>query len=186
MAAEDPRPCADEVAEEQDRGRLVAALYRQHALGLHRLLLGLLRDRFEADEALQQVFLKLLESWEVVRPSTAKGWLYTVAYHEALARRRKDRLDQAALERLWARPAWQARPEPVDPAGALVQRQRRDAVRAAVGGLPDAQRDVVERRMYHDQTFAAIAEDLGCSLNTVLSRMRLAVEKLRRLLEGEL
>jgi DNA-directed RNA polymerase specialized sigma24 family protein len=36
---------------------------------VHEILLGMLRDRADADEALQQVFLKLLEAWESVRLS---------------------------------------------------------------------------------------------------------------------
>ena len=159
------------------------ALYREHAVALRQLLLGLLRDQAEADEALQQVFVKLLESWEAVEPATAKGWLFTVAYHEALARRRRRKLDDAALARLWQRPVWQCGPAASDPADTLAQRQRREAVRRAVDELPDVQRDVIRRRMYRDQTFATIAAELGCSINTVLSRMRLAIVKLRCRLE---
>ena len=152
------------------------------------MLLGLLRDRAEADEALQQVFLKLLEAWESVQVETARGWLFTVAYHEAMARRRRRQVDAAALGRLWARPVWgrptgEADLESADPVRATVSREQREEVRRAVRELPEPQRDVVERRMYRDQTFAVIAREIGCSLNTVLSRMRLAMDKLKRLLE---
>ena len=182
MDAEEGHICADHQAG-GDHHQLVAALYREHAEGLRNLLLGLLRDRADADEALQQVFLRLLESWQAVEDATAKGWLYTVAYHEAMARRRRQQVDGAALERLRARPAWQAAAEAADPAREFLLADRRNAVRQAVRELPDGQREVVQRRMYRDQTFAAIADELGCPLNTVLSRMRLAVEKLKRLLE---
>jgi RNA polymerase sigma-70 factor (ECF subfamily) len=144
-------------AAEEPRNRFMAGLYREHGPGLHGLLLGVLRDRAEADEALQQVFLKLLESWETVRLETAKGWLYTAAYHEALARRRRSKVDDAAMSRLWARPVWQTVGERPDPPTALVHRHDRQIVREALADLPDAQRDVVERRVYHDQTFASIA-----------------------------
>jgi RNA polymerase sigma-70 factor (ECF subfamily) len=143
----------------------------------------MLRDRADADEALQQVFLKLLEAWESVQPETAKGWLFTVAYHEAmLVHRRRDR-DDAARARLWARPVWQAHGEVHDPQRATVREEVVERVRRALEELPPAQRDVVERRLYRDQTFAAIAGEIGCPLGTVLTRMRLAVEKLRQRLE---
>ena len=132
----------------------------------------------------QQVFLKLLESWHKVQPETAKGWLFTAAYHEALARRRRRLVDEAALNRLWARPVWQCGSEPPDPAARLVREHEVDEVRRAVRELPELQRDVVERRIYRDQTFAVIAQETGCPLNTLLSRMRLAIEKLTRLLEN--
>lgn len=182
MDAEEGRICADHHTG-GDHNLVVAALYREHADGLRNLLLGLLRDRAETDEALQQVFLRLLESWQSVEQRTAKGWLYTVAYHEAMARRRRQRMDGLALERLRTRPAWQCGIESSDPAHEHVRAERQTAVREAMRELPAVQQQVVERRMYRDQTFAAIAAELGCPLNTVLSRMRLALEKLKRMLE---
>lgn len=174
---------ARQSATDDDRNRNLAALYREHSEGLRLLLLGILRNPAAADEALQQVFLKLLESWDTVQLATVKGWLYTVAYHEALAYRRRSRIDGRALDRLWSQPAWQTNATNTNPAGRLLRIQQRDAVRRAVEELPEAQRDVVQRRMYRDQTFAQIAAEIGCSLNTVLSRMRLAAEKLNRMLE---
>jgi len=168
---------------DEDRNRSLAELYREHQSGLRLFLLGLVRDAAEADEVLQQAFLKLLESWHMVEPQTAKGWLYTVAYHEALARRRRRQVDEAAMNRLWARPVWQAGSAQVDPATSTLRAQDAAAVRRSILELPEPQRLVVERRIYGDQTFAAIAQELGCPLNTVLSRMRLAVEKLKQSLE---
>ena len=57
------------------------------------------------------------------------------------------------------------------------------AVRRALDALPEAQREVVQRRVYGNQTFAAIATELGCPLGTVLTRMRLALKALSHLLE---
>jgi RNA polymerase sigma-70 factor (ECF subfamily) len=182
MPAEGPT-CADEAAGADVRNRLLVGLYREYSVELHRFLLGLLRDRGEADDALQQVFLKLLEAWDAVEPQTVRGWLYTVGYHEALARRRRRQIDEAALNRLWSRPVWQSGAKSADPVESFRQSQESELVRRAIGDLPEAQREVVERRIYRDQTFATIAQEIGCPLNTVLSRMRLAVEKLQRLLE---
>jgi RNA polymerase sigma factor (sigma-70 family) len=161
----------------------LAELYRRHSRGVHEFLLGMLRDRADADEVLHQVFLKLLETWESVQPETAKGWLFTVAYHEAMMVHRRRNRDDAARARLWARPVWQTLREAPDPQSATVRGEVVEKVRRALEELPPAQRDVVQRRLYRDQTFAAIAGELGCPLGTVLTRMRLAVEKLRRLLE---
>lgn len=46
--------------------------------------------------------------------------------------------------------------------------------------LPFEQQQVVEARIQRGQTFAAIAAELGLPLGTVLTRMRLALAKLRR------
>lgn len=163
--------------------RGVADLYRRYSRDLHQFLVGLLRDRADADEALQQVFLKLLEAWDSVEPETVRGWLFTVAYHEALAVRRRRNLDATARAQLWARSVWQAGRDASDPGRDVVRDEVVQQVRRALDELPAAQRDVVERRLYRDQTFAAIARDLGCPLGTVLTRMRLALAKLRQQLE---
>ena len=63
----------DELAPAAGSKQTLAELYRRHSRGVHEFLLGMLRDRADADEALQQVFLKLLEAWESVQPETAKG-----------------------------------------------------------------------------------------------------------------
>jgi RNA polymerase sigma-70 factor (ECF subfamily) len=83
----------------------LAEVFRLQREPLRRFLLGLLRDRAEADDVLQQVFLKLLENWPSIRVETAKSWLFTVAYREAMALRRRRKRQDAALEQLWRRPA---------------------------------------------------------------------------------
>lgn len=160
----------------------LADVVRREREPLERFLLGLLRNRAETDDVLQQVFLKLLENWPSIRLETARSWLFTVAYHEAMAFRRRRKRQDAALEQLWARPVWAC---PRSPPAADVEATRHEdvaAVRRALAELPEAQREVVQRRVYGDQTFASIAAELNCPLGTVLTRMRLALKALARLL----
>ncbi len=161
----------------------LAELTREQGRPLHRFLLGLLRDRAAADDVLQQVLLKLVESWPSIRPETAKSWLFTVAYHEALALRRRRKCQDNALAELWARPVWQCHGAPHSPEVEASRGEAIEAVRAALDALPEAQREVVRRRVYRNQTFATIAAELGCPLGTVLTRMRLALKTLSQLLE---
>ncbi len=160
----------------------LAELFREQRFPLHQFLLGLLRNRAEADDVLQQVFLKLVENWPSMRLDTAKSWLFTVAYHDALALRRRRTRHDAALAELWARPVWFSQsPPPAD--AEAVRKEEIESVRSSLAALPKAQREVVERRIYRNQTFATIAVELGCPLGTVLTRMRLALKSLRELLE---
>ena len=164
----------------------LSGLYRKHNRELHQFVLGILRDRADADETIQQVFLKLLDAGESIRTETARGWLFTVAYREAMNVLRRRNLDDEARARLWARPAWQAGREAPDPERDSIREEAVEQVRRALRELPGPQRDVVERRLYGNQTFASIAQDLGCPLGTVLTRMRAGLVALRRLLPGSL
>lgn len=50
-----------------------------------------------------------------------------------------------------------------------------------VASLPEAQREVVQLRMYEHLSFKEIAEKTNCSINTALGRMRYAVINLRKM-----
>jgi len=58
-------------------------------------------------------------------------------------------------------------------------------LRTLIDQLPDKQRTVVLLKVYHELTFEEISEICDCPLSTVLSRMRYAVNKLRRWLGVE-
>jgi RNA polymerase sigma-70 factor (ECF subfamily) len=160
----------------------LAELIREQRLSLRRFLLALVRNQADADDVLQEVFLKLLENWPSIRLETAKSWLFTVAYREALAHRRRRIRQDAALAELWARPVWISQTLP-SAESLAVRREEIESVRNSLAALPEPQREVVERRIYRDQTFATIAADLGCPLGTVLTRMRRALRALNNLLE---
>jgi RNA polymerase sigma-70 factor (ECF subfamily) len=170
-------------ADAAESSAALAEMFRQQRQPLSRFLLGLLRDRALADDVLQQVFLKLTENWPEIRPETARSWLFTVAYHEALAARRRQKRQDAALAELWARPVWSCLRVPADAAGEAERSETILTVRQAIDELPESQREVVQRRIYDNQTFATIAAALGCPLGTVLTRMRMALKALTNLLQ---
>ena len=153
---------------------VVEALYNEHADDLYAFLLGVLRDHELAREALQSTFAKALESGHESREETRRGWLFRVGYHEALGlRRRLDAHKRALQKHAWALPV--SRPSPADDASRAEECRR---VRNAIDELSEEQRQVVCMRIYQEKTFAAIAEELGQPLGTVLTRMRLALRKL--------
>lgn len=59
-----------------------------------------------------------------------------------------------------------------------------DAVRKAVDGLPEEQREVVVLKIFEEMTFEEISQLMRISQNTVASRYRYAIEKLRKNMKG--
>ncbi len=161
-----------------DDNRLDAAsveeLYRQHASDLLRFLRGVLRNEQAALDVLQTTFLRLTERGAEVAPSALRSWLFQVAYREAVALRRRE----GVAERFRRSRRTAASPE-LAPDDALLQRERADRLRRLIERLPEPQRMVVQERIYRDKTFAQIAAEQGVPLGTVLTRMRLALRKLR-------
>src|SRR6516225_9495532 len=66
------------------------ALIGRYEAPLFQFLLGILKDQHQAEDALQETFVRALGRLDGVDPDHLRGWLFTVAYHQAmLARRQK-------------------------------------------------------------------------------------------------
>ena len=152
-------------------------LFARYEVPLFQFLVGLLRNHHQAEDVLQETFVRALERLDGVDPDHLRGWLFTVAYHQAMLarRRRKSRpagpLDaSAALADRGPGPARQA--ELQDEASRL---------RRLLERLPPAQREVIRQRVYEGKRFREIAADLDCPLNTALARMHEGLKRLRLL-----
>ena len=162
---------------------VVAALYVDHGEELRRFLIGLVRDPQLASDVLQATFIKLVERGHETQADSRKAWLFRVAYHEAMALRRR----QSVGERIYRNVAEQAVQQTNGVAAAaeqpLVRKETVEAVREALDELPPEQRQIVRMRMYEEKTFAVIAAELNIPLGTALGRMRSALLKLKTKLD---
>src|SRR5262245_45028765 len=117
----------------------------------------------------------MVQKGHMAREETRKAWLFRVAYHEAMAYRRREGVGEKVLRRV----AWHTS----DSAGAaeepLLRLEAVQSVREALESLPHEQRQVVRMRVYEEKTFAVIAKELKIPLGTALGRMRAALIKLR-------
>ena len=167
----------------------VQSLYDQHAAALTSFLVGILRDHSTAADVLQTAFAKLLERGHTIQQaSSAKSWLFKVAFNEAMVVKRKTAVHQRHAESI----AWK-----IDlSAGAdkgndfrlsqsmhrVIQQENVEQVRAALLELPEQLQDVVKKRIYEGLKFKDIASALDIPLGTALARAQLAYKKLEPLL----
>lgn len=161
---------------------VVAALYSEHAVELRSFLTGVLRDADLAGDVLQAAFTKAVEVGHTSQEESRKAWLFRVAFNEAMQIKRRGRIHERSTRQL-------ARIREEHDSGRAEDEAFRSEdvarVRQALDVLPEAQRQVVRMRIYEEKTFAVIAEELGCPLGTVLTRMRLAMGKLAGRLSDE-
>jgi RNA polymerase sigma-70 factor (ECF subfamily) len=154
---------------------VVAALYVEHGEELRRFLLGLLRDAQLTSDVLQATFVKMVQRGHETRVESRKAWLFRVAYHEAMAYRRREGVGDKVLRRV----AWHSNGVAGAADEPLLRLEVVQAVREALDELPLEQRQVVRMRIYEEKTFATIAHELKIPLGTALGRMRAATIKLR-------
>src|SRR5262245_33354688 len=95
-----------------------------------------------------------------------------------MAIRRRQGIEAKSLQKL----SWISRRHRDAPEGEVVRWETIRGVKSALERLPEEQRTVVNLRIYEEKTFAEIAATLDLPLGTVLTRMRLALQKLQQTL----
>lgn len=152
----------------------VAELYSQYSSELRAFLTGLLRNADLACETLQSTFIKVAEAGHTAQAETIKGWLFRVAYHEAMQVRRRQEVDQRVTRKV----AWNGTQSVAAADEKLMRSETAARVQEQLELLHPDQRTVVRMRIYEEKTFAEIAAEIGVPLGTVVSRMRAALQKL--------
>lgn len=136
-------------------------------------------DAHEAQEVVQETFLRLWKMRARVKMETVEPLIYKIGVNLASKRRRKRRLlSWVGLEPEQADPSARA------PLGDLMCEERDVAVRLAVESLPEKYRAVILLCEFSDMTYAEVAVALDIKPGTVGSRRNTALEKLRTKLEG--
>lgn len=189
MAAAESQRDQDQPASRLSPER-VEEFYRAFSADVLAFLWGIVRNKELAEELLQITFRRVLESGHTARPETMRGWIFKVAYHEAMLAKRQQATYTRNLRnfhdsRQFSTADGQHATPPNDAWQQLVQREDVMRLRAALLHLPPEQRQVLERRITQQQTFAEIAAELKLPLGTVLTRMRLALGKLQSHLQDQ-
>jgi RNA polymerase sigma-70 factor (ECF subfamily) len=155
--------------------KLLEALWNDHSGAVHAMLIAYCGNPSDAGDILQDLFLRLSRDPSTLATmKSPRAFLIVSARRLAidLARKRS-----AELRR-------QESPEAIDnfhpaPSTPLADKDLVNIINAALQKLPTDQRSVIKSKMIEGKTLAAIAEEQGIPLNTVASRLRYSLDKLR-------
>src|SRR4249919_1669079 len=146
----------------------IGDLYDRHSRLLFGLILRIIRDRSEAEEILQEVFVQVWTRAETYNVSLGPpaAWLVRIARNRAIDRLRANAVRLRAVE---AAPV----PDPVQSpeSSAGVSEQQR-AVARALDTLPADQRVLIEQAYFQGLTQSELAEKFALPLGTVKTRIR--------------
>ncbi len=153
-------------------------LYARHRGRLYHYLLRQLRDNALADEAFQDTWQRVIAARASWTPGAGfAAWLYTIAHHRLGDHWRSLKHRPAAPADSEERTARVADPD--TPERVLSEFERRRQLQLALAGLPPEQREVLLLRLEQELTLEEIGEITGVGRETVKSRLRYAMDKLR-------
>lgn len=188
MTQDDGNRCADE-PESQPLASAMRSLVEgscvQWEADFKVFLLGMLKHPDLAEDAFQRMVVRAIECAQSAQASTLRGWLFRIAQNEArqiLREQKRDAKHQKGYaEQVIGHPLEHgatANAEWMVELG-LVNKETTEAIRRSMIRLPPEYQEVIRRRMYEDQTFAEIAEQMKQPLGTVLTWMRRGLLRLK-------
>lgn len=156
--------------------QMLEELYDQYAQPLFRYALSLAGSSEDAEDAVQEVFIRIArEHNRVMGIRNLRAYLFTAtrnaAYSQLRSRKGRDNLSEAMICDIQSSPGkedWFAE--------SMVASK-------AFAELPIEQREVLALKVFEQMTFDEIAHTVGASINTVSSRYRYGIAKLRQALE---
>ena len=190
-------------ADEADEGLVLRAqagdmtaydeLVTRHRGRIYAMIRNMVKNETDAWDLSQEAFIK---AWRALPRFEAKArfstWLYRIAHNTVydFTRRRRpengDEINDEILNRDRIDPGAVATPaETRSPAEAMAGDELREKIEAALFKLSPEHRESVILKDVQGLAYKEIAEVMGCSLGTVMSRLYYARQKLQSLLKDE-
>jgi len=173
----------DAVARTQDRNAF-ARLFGYFAPRVKSYLMRSGLADSVAEEVAQEVMIAVWRKASYFDPhkAGASTWVFTIARNQRIDRLRRTRSRPA--DRL---PDPSDEPEtPLSGEDITIVAEREEGVRKALESLPIDQSTIVRLSFFAEKPHAEIARELGIPLGTVKSRVRLALNRLRTLLDSDI
>ncbi len=162
-----------------------AELYDAFVEGVYRLCFSLLLNREDAEDVMQESFVYAFKNLYRYDPerSAFKTWLYTIAISRCRNVYRRNKLPCLDIHQLLQKTPHS--PNSELPEAAYARQTVQAKLEEALRGLSPLLREAVVLRYGHALTYREIAEVMDCPPKTAESRVRLAHDALRSLLQTE-
>ena len=142
---------------------------------LYRVALRLTRARADAEDLVQETYLKAFRAADRFEPGTnLRAWLFTILHNTARNRARDRARDLVAVDNDAVERATELQPatgRADTPESALLRETLAPELQAAIDALPEAFRQAVWLRDVEEFSYAEIAQMLSVPIGTVMSRI---------------
>lgn len=164
-------------------------LYDAYSSLLYGLVIPIVKKKEEAEDLLQEVFLRIWEkayTFDETR-GNVYSWIVTLARNKAIDRiRSKGYKTQQKATASTDEPDFTLEGDRYDPLETTIHSDRAELVKTALEQIPKKQRQVIEIAYYKGMTQSEIAEHLDLPLGTVKTRTRQGLIKLKDILEDHI
>jgi len=167
----------------------LAELYDRHSRLVFGLILRIVRDRGEAEDILQETFVRVWNRAEIydARIGGPLPWIVRVARNRALDRLRARKVRASVDAPAPATETAAVEPAPdtaiQSPEAAVLEAERRRRLTDALAGLPVEQRRLIEAAFFEGYTHTELSQRFGLPLGTVKTRIRAGMIAMRQGLE---
>jgi len=165
-----------------DDSREFERFARPHAAAALRLARTLVRNEADAQDVLQDSFLRAFRHFRGFSGESPRAWLLSIVRNVSFTLwRKRDRVEPGEPE-----PTLDSEPDPApSPEARLLDACDAAEVRAALDRLPELHREVLVLREMEECSYREIASILGVPIGTVMSRLSRARAQLVRELVGD-
>lgn len=152
------------------------ALFRDLYTPLYRYAFGLLSDEMQAEEAVQDVFLRLWQQKDQLAIETnLQAYLYRAVHNQSM-----NMLNHAKVKEKYQQYAQQRHPQYADgPAQQMQARELQQQITKAMAKIPEKCRTVFHLSRQEELSYKEIADRLGLSVKTVENQVAKALKILR-------
>ena len=169
-------------SDDADRARRFRDAALPHLDQVYTLARYLLRNAADADDAVQECYLRAFRHFDGFRGQAIKPWLMAILRNVCRAEyaRRSGPMSVGVEADVAedASPLWQDEPHTAEIG--MLRRQDAQTIRALLDALPDSFREVVVLRDLNDLSYRDIAEAIGAPVGTVMSRLARGRSMLRK------
>ncbi|NGM66311.1 RNA polymerase sigma factor [Sphingobacterium sp. SGR-19] len=160
----------------QDNIAAFNQLYNKYAPILYQRLLRLLKNPESVEEILQDVFLKIWNKREEIKPEKGfKTFIYRMADHMAIDLFRKIGRDKAMQLELWAASvSFYLHTEEQ-----VFDKEKAGIIQEAIRSLPPKRREILIQCKLEDKSYKEVAEMMGISVSTVSNQLVSAMKDIR-------
>ncbi|TLZ54482.1 MAG: sigma-70 family RNA polymerase sigma factor [Gammaproteobacteria bacterium] len=164
-----------------DKRERFEAQVMPHLDAAYRFARWLSRSPADADDVVQEAYLRAFRGFDRLRGSDVKAWLLTIVRNcHASAHRQQQRRATVPLPGEDDEPAGSALPAPgPDPESASIGADEQRTLERLIAALPDEHREVLLLREMEEMSYREIAAVTGLPIGTVMSRLARARAGLR-------